>query len=185
MDDDGPLRFPEPDDIVLNHNHRALKERMLVALDALQAGHSRHSAAALAGVSKVTLANWVKLGRAKPLHPLYPWFYHESQCSEGIGESKFADIVIREATEKHNWRAAMFLLQKRYKWSERPEMDNDVQLEQQRAQLKKTKAETVYVEVRTKKIEEDGDEVVLERLRGILDEVRSEVRSGGDSEKVN
>ena len=79
----------------------------------------------------------------------------------------------------------MFLLQKRYKWNDRPEMDNDIQREQQKAQLAKTKADTVFVEVRTEKIKEDSDAVVLDRLRDILNEVREEINPSGKEEQVN
>ena len=81
----------------------------------------------------------------------------------------------------------MFVLQKRYKWNDRPEMDVDTQREQQKAQLDTTKADTVYVEERTKKLREDGEEVVLDRLRDILDEVRDEMKpkEGDAPESVN
>ena len=181
----GPIRIPEPSDVILSLRERAMKARMLRVLEGLESGHSRQSAAALANISTSTIASWVQQGRYKLTHQLYPWFYHEVQRSEGVGESKFADIVIQEAVGKHNWRAAMFVLQKRYGWSERPEMDNDIQRDQQRAQLAKTKADTVFVEVRTKKLEEDGKEAVLERLLGLLNEVREEVKTDGEEESVN
>ena len=183
--DESPLRLPLPQDIVLSRKERGLKERMLAVLSVLNAGHSRRGASAQAGVSYTTVSKWIRYGKEKITHPLYPWFFHEIQCAEGIGESKFADIVIREATEKHNWRAAMFVLQKRYAWTERPALDDSVARRQQLAQLSKTKAETVFVEARTKKLEEDGEEIVLERLRDILNEVRSEVKVDGKEEQVN
>ena len=43
----------------------------------------------------------------------------------------------------------------------------------------------MFVEARTKKLEEDGEEIVLERLRDILNEVRSEVKVDGKEEQVN
>tara|TARA_R100001594_G_scaffold62636_5_gene97018 strand:- start:2859 stop:3419 length:561 start_codon:yes stop_codon:yes gene_type:complete len=174
--DDSIIRIPEPEDVVLSTQEKAVKKRMLRVLEALEAGHSRNSAAAIAGISPTTIQKWARKGVSMPTHMLYPWFMHEIRRSEGAGESLFADIVIKEATENHNWRAAMFVLQKRYKWNDRPEMDNDIQKEHQKAQLKKTKADTAYVEERTKLLKEDGEEVVLDRLRDILDEVRDEVR---------
>ena len=183
---DGPIRLEEPEDVVLSITDRAMKHRMLLVLEALEAGHSRSSAAALADISPTTVQAWIRCGKNKPLHALYPWFLHEINRCEGVGESLFANIVIQEATKNHNWRAAMFVLQKRYKWNDRPEMDNDVQKEQQRAQLKKTKADTDYVEERTKLLREDGEEVVLDRLRDILSEVRDEMKpKEGASEQVN
>jgi transposase len=181
----GPVRIPEPEDVILSPRERTMKARMLVVLEALEAGHSRQSAASLADIAASTIASWIQQGRYKLTHALYPWFYHEVQRSEGIGEAQFANIVISEAVDKHNWRAAMFVLQKRYKWSERPEMDNDLQRDQQKAQLSKTKADTVFVEARTKKLEEDGEEIVLERLRDILNEVREEVKADGKERPVN
>ena len=64
-------------------------------------------------------------------------------------------------------------------------MDDDLQRDQQKAQLSKTKADTVFVEARTKKLEEDGEEIVLERLRDILNEVREEVKADGKERPVN
>jgi hypothetical protein len=184
--DEGPIRLDEPDDAVLSITDRAMKHRMLMVLEALEMGHSRSSAAAIAGISPSTVQAWIRCGKNRPTHMLYPWFLHEIGRCEGTGESLFANIVIEEATKNHNWRAAMFVLQKRYKWNDRPEMDNDVQKEQQRAQLKKTKADTAYVEERTKLLREDGEEVVLDRLRDILDEVRDEMKpKEGASESVN
>ena len=162
-----------------------MKHRMLIVLEALEAGHSRNAAASMAQVSSTTVSAWIRRGRRKPTHLLYPWFFHEIQRSEGQGEKLFADIVIREATENHNWRAAMFVLQKRYKWNDRPAMDDEVQREQQKAQLAKTKADTVYVETRTEKMKEDSEALVLDRLRDILDEVREEVKKDGKPEAVN
>jgi len=181
------LRIPEPCDVVLSAVERTMKSRMLLVLEALEAGHSRKAAASIAGIAPPTVAAWVKRGKTRLTHALYPWFLHEIQRSEGAGESLFANIVIREATENHNWRAAMFVLQKRYKWNDRPDMDVDTQREQQKAQLDKTKADTVYVEERTKKLKEDGEEVVLDRLRDILDEVRDEMKpkEGDAPESVN
>jgi hypothetical protein len=182
---ESPDRRSEPEDVVLSLQERKLKKRMLRVLEALEAGHSRNSAAAMAGVSPGTVKVWVRKGQTNLTHPLYPWFHNEVSRSEGFGESLFADIVIQEATKNHNWRAAMFLLQKRYKWNDRPEMDNEIQREQQSAQLAKTKADTVYVEARTKKLKEDSDAVVLDRLRDILDEVREEMKPGVKEEQVN
>jgi len=182
---ESPEGRSEPEDIVLSLQERKLKKRMLRALEALEAGHSRNSAAAMAGVSPGTVKVWVRKGQTNLTHPLYSWFHHEMSRSEGFGESLFADIVIREATKNHNWRAAMFLLQKRYKWNDRPEMDNEIQREQQKAQLAKTKADTVFVEVRTEKIKEDSDAAVLDHLRDILNEVREEMKPGGKEEQVN
>ena len=79
----------------------------------------------------------------------------------------------------------MFILQKRYKWNDRPALDSEIQEEQQRAQLAKTKADTVYVETRTEKMKEDSEALVLDRLRDILDEVREEVKKDGKPEAVN
>jgi hypothetical protein len=182
---EAPVHYPEPEDIILTIQERAMKKRMLRVLEALEAGHSRQSAASMAGVSPQTVKVWTRKGQKNLTHALYPWFYHEISRSEGVGESLFADIVIREATEKHNWRAAMFVLQKRYKWNDRPEMDDEVQREQQRAQLAKTKADTVYVEARTTKLKEDSEEIVLDRLRDILNEVREEVKPSVKEEQVN
>ena len=64
-------------------------------------------------------------------------------------------------------------------------MDDEVQREQQRAQLAKTKADTVYVEARTTKLKEDSEEIVLDRLRDILNEVREEVKPSVKEEQVN
>jgi hypothetical protein len=178
--DDYVVRHPEPDDIVLTTVQRSMKARMLRVLEALEAGHSRASAASMAKMAPATIDKWVRAGRTQITHPLYPWFLHEIERSEGLGESLFANIVIKEAAEKHNWRAAMFLLQKRYKWNDRPDMDKDIQREQQKAQLQKTKADTVYVEERTRVLKEDGEEVVLDRLRDILNEVREEVKPKED-----
>lgn len=181
------VRIAEPHDAVLTVTERAMKHRMLIVLEALEAGHSRNAAASMAQVSSTTVSAWIRSGRRKPTHLLYPWFFHEIQRSEGQGEKLFADIVIREATENHNWRAAMFVLQKRYKWNDRPDMDSDVQRDQQKAQLAKTRADTTYTEERTKKLKEDGEEVVLERLRDILDEVRDEMKpkDGESPEQAN
>jgi hypothetical protein len=177
--------MPEPQDIILTPHERRLKKRMLKVLEALEGGHSRQSAASMAGISPATVEGWVRKGQTNLTHTLYPWFCHEIGRSEGAGESIFAKIVIDEATKNHNWRAAMFLLQKRYKWNDRPEMDNEIQREQQRAQLAKTKADTVFAEVRTEKIKEDSDAVVLDRLRDILNEVREEINPSGKEEQVN
>jgi hypothetical protein len=180
-----PVHYPEPEDVILSIQERAMKKRMLRVLEALEAGHSRQSAASMANVSPQTVKVWTRNGQKNMTHALYPWFYHEVSRSEGAGESLFADIVIREATEKHNWRAAMFVLQKRYKWNDRPAMDDEIQREQQKAQLSKTKADTVYVEARTVKLKEDGEEIVLDRLRDILNEVREEIRPSVKEEQVN
>jgi hypothetical protein len=181
------IRIAEPHDAILSATERSMKHRMLVVLEALEAGHSRNSAAAMAEISPNTVSAWTRRAHRDPTHVLYPWFLHEIHRSEGKGESLFANIVMREATEKHNWRAAMFVLQKRYKWNDRPYMDPDIQREQQKAQLVKTQADTVFTQERTKKLKEDGDEVVLERLRNILEEVRDEMRpnDGETAEKAN
>ena len=183
--DNPHVHYPEPQDIILSVQERAMKQRMLRVLEALESGHSRQSASSMAGVSPQTVKIWARKGQKNLTHSLYPWFYNEVSRSEGVGESLFADIVIREATEKHNWRAAMFVLQKRYKWNDRPEMDDEIQREQQKAQLSKTKADTVYVEARTVKLKEDGEEIVLDRLRDILNEVREEIKPGVKEEQVN
>ena len=182
---DGPIRLPEPEMILLPPQQQDMKKRMLRVREALEGGHSRSSAAALGGVSASTVGKWLRHGRVQLNHPLYPWFYHECQMAEGSGESLFADIVIKEAVDKHNWRAAMFILQKRYQWGGSIEVDPDIKREHQQAQLAKIKADTSFVEARTKKIEEDGEGVVLERLRDILEEVRSETRPDGKEEQVN
>ena len=182
---DGHHKAPEPADLTLTGPQRSLKKRMLTVLEHLEAGHSRASAAAAAGVGVSRVKQWYQHGLTKVTHPLYPWFRQELERSEGSGESIFANIVIREATETHHWRAAMFILQKRYKWNDRPALDSEIQEEQQRAQLAKTKADTVYVETRTEKMKEDSEALVLDRLRDILDEVREEVKKDGKPEAVN
>jgi len=183
---DQPLSYPEPEDIVLSFRQREQKKRMLIVLESLEAGHSRASSAAAAGVSPQTVVQWTRRGRDQITHVLYPWFYHHISRAEGTGEQKFADIVIREATENHNWRAAMFILQKRYKWNGGAEMDSETQREQQKAQLKKTQADIKYVEARTKNIEEGSEEGALDRLKDLLAEVREErVGKVDDADAVN
>lgn len=183
--DDGPIRLPEPADFTLNSQQLSMKERMLVVLEHLECGHSRASAASAANIASSRVKQWYRYGRTKVTHLLYPWFRQELERSEGFGESIFAKIIIDEATKKHNWRAAMFILQKRYKWNDRPDLDTRIQEEQQHAQLAKTKADTVYVETRTEKMKEDSEALVLDRLRDILDEVREEVKRDGKPEAVN
>ena len=184
---EGLVRIAEPDNVVLSVTERVMKSRMLMVLEALEAGHSRSAAAAMAQISPSTVSAWVRRAQKNPSHVLYPWFLHEIQRSEGVGESLFANIVIREATEKHNWRAAMFVLQKRYKWTGQPEMDNEIAHERQKAQLHKVKADTALVEERTRVLKEGGEEVVLDRLRDILGEVREEMKpkDGSAPESVN
>lgn len=183
--DSGPVHIPEPKDFALSAQQKVQKQRMLKVLEALEAGHSRKSAASMAGVSPVTVREWTRRGRSVIPHILYSWFYNEIQRSEGSGESLFADIVIREASENHNWRAAMFVLQKRYGWGSGQNMDEDVQLQQQQAHLSKTKADIVYVEMKTTKMKESTDGAVFARLRDILEEVRDEVRTDAKGESVN
>ena len=177
MEPESPLRHPEPEDVVLSFRQREQKQRMLVVLEALEAGHSRSSAASMAGVSGHTVSSWISKGRKQITHLLYPWFYHEVSRTEGLGEQKFADIVIREATENHNWRAAMFVLTKRYTWSGSGNVDNELQREQQQAQLDKTRADTAYVEARTKSVADGDGSSALARLKELLDEVREERKS--------
>ena len=90
---DGHHKAPEPADLTLTGPQRSLKKRMLTVLEHLEAGHSRASAAAAAGVGVSRVKQWYQHGLTKVTHPLYPWFRQELERSEGSGESIFANIL--------------------------------------------------------------------------------------------
>ena len=83
--------------------------------EGLEAGHSRISACSMADVPHTTFMEWLRRGRIEE-EGQYKDFVLAAGVAEGIGEARYANVVIKEA-RTGNWKAAMFMLQKRYHWS--------------------------------------------------------------------
>jgi len=176
-----PLGDPEP--ALLTTIQKAMYERMRTVLDVLRMGHSRQTAAGQAGVNHSTLRQWLIRGR-KPEHanhPLYPWFHEQVLVVEGIAEGAYANVVL--AAAKDNWKAAMFILQKRYHWSDRTREDELLSHQHKRAQFEKTVADTKQVKARTALMEREGLDESAQRIIAALSGI--DHGNDGDETRIN
>ncbi len=83
-------------------------------------------------------------------------FADEFEKSQGKAEGRFAEIVMHEAIENGNWKAAMFILQKRYGWTERVKLDAEIERKVKVLGMERTRADIEYTKARTKRIEEEA-----------------------------
>lgn len=83
-------------------------------LDGLRRGMSRAAAASAAGIHPETLRRWVRTGEKENAEEPYASFYLE-YCAALAGlQGELVDVVAEEA-RKGDWKAAMTLLERRFR----------------------------------------------------------------------
>lgn len=170
--DDSPRRVPRT------------AVRMDAVLSALRAGHSRKSARSMASIPENTFNSWIQRGRKKDAAPHHVKFIEDLEVAEGEAEARYASVVFKEA-DAGNWRAAMFILSKRYHWTDRFQLGAEVETEKAKVGIERARADIEFTKARTRRIEESGDEAVLDRLRVILDEERDQVKAETGAKAIN
>ena len=153
------------------------KSKMAEILKALQRDHSQATAASFGGVTVRTMRKWLQKGRADDATPEMKQFADEFEKSQGKAEGRFAEIVMHEAIENGNWKAAMFILQKRYGWTERVKLDAEIERKVKVLGMERTRADIEYTKARTKRIEEEGDSAMLEKLVDVLNDSSPKAKS--------
>jgi transposase len=157
---------------------------MDVVIAALRAGHSRKSAWSKAQIPENTFNSWLYRGRKEGAASHYVKFVAGVEGAEGEAEARYASVVFKEA-DAGNWRAAMFILSKRYHWTDRFQLGAEVETEKAKVGIERARADIEFTKARTRRIEESGDEAVLDRLRVILDEERDQVKAETGAKAIN
>ena len=94
-------------------------ERLERLTDALRAGHTRATAAALAGIGESTLYAWLQAANQRDAAPEFVDFLEAVKKAEFEGEDALVGII-RNAAEK-TWPAAAWILERRHpdRWAKK------------------------------------------------------------------
>ena len=85
-----------------------------VLLDAIEKGIPYRLSAALAGISYDTLNRWIKEGQKEEARPEYRDFYNQLEASKGRSVDFLVGIINDAAIQKKDWKAAAWMLTRRY-----------------------------------------------------------------------
>ena len=135
-------------------------------LEAIERGHNMHIAAAMAGVTRTTIKNWIVRGMTEDVTTAHGKFAIEYQRAEGRSQEILLERIAD--TGRDDWRAYAWLLSRRYReWSENPKPTLEQQEEMHSLKIEKAKAEIELIRAKTEKIvSQEGDP--LQELLGVL-----------------
>ena len=146
-------------------------------LEAVERGHNMHIAAAMAGVTPVTIRNWLTRGLTEDAATPHGKFAVEYHRAEGRSQEVLLERIAD--TGRDDWRAYAWLLSRRYReWSENPKPTLEQQEEMHVLKITKAKAEIELIKAKTERIlNQDGD--ALQELLGVL------TGTGGDEDEIS
>ena len=102
-------------------NGKLTDEVRNIIIDAIEAGLSNKTAAALAGIHETTFYQWIQRGEGT--HPTlapaprYTNFSSDVKRARAIGEQKLLQRIAEESQK--NWTAAAWMLERGYGWHSR------------------------------------------------------------------
>ena len=148
----------------------------VAVLEAIERGHNLHIAAAMSGVTQVTIKNWLTRGMTEDISTAHGKFAIEYKRAEGRSQEILLERIAD--TGREDWRAYAWLLSRRYReWSDNPKPTLEQQEEMHSLRIEKAKAEITLIKAKTDRImNQDGDP--LQELLGILS------GTGGDEDEI-
>lgn len=160
------------------------KEIIKKIVDAIKAGNYLETASAYAGVSKVTLYNWLKRGARAKRNSIYKEFLNAVEKAQA--EAEVRDVLIIAKAAEKNWQASAWRLERKYpqRWGRREAINLEGELSVENKVKLDPKLERIAMEIYRKYIlsEEQSGGVLPDSGEGT---VESEETSSLDKPEVN